>query len=123
MKLHLLALGCAASVSSGCSSSEPSISLRQLAGVYRAPLCPIIYIVGKNVFYDGKQSPFELIRIKDHNIIVVETTPRFDSRNGCKLIVDAEPSYIPVDVVNGRFAFDIQSVDGTTAIQFLRDKR
>lgn len=123
MKLYLLIFACAAAVISGCSSPKPSITLKQLAGAYRAPPCPVIHIVGKQLSYDGQQSRFELIRIKGHDIISVSTTPRFAWRNGCKLTVDAEPSYIQVDVVDGRFAFDIQSVDGTTAIQFLRNKQ
>jgi hypothetical protein len=122
MRLDLSIFACAAALLSGCSSPEPSISLEQLAGAYRASSCPVIHIAGKQFSYDGKQSPVELIRIKDHDIIAAATTPRFASGNGCKLIVDGEPSYIQVDVVDGRFGFDIMSIDRTTAIRFVRDE-
>ena len=122
MKLNLTILVCAAACLSGCSSPEPSVSLQQLAGVYRASSCPAIHITGKSLSYEGGQSAFELIRIKDHDIIAATTTPRFASDKGCKLIIDGKPSYIQIDVVDGRFAFDILSIDRNRAIRFVRDE-
>jgi hypothetical protein len=112
MKLNFAILVLATSYLSGCSSPTPSIDLEQLAGVYRSPPCPPIQISSKLLSYDGERSSFELIRIKNHDVMETAT----------KLVTDFQSSYMQIDQVDGHFAFDVYSTDRTEVMRFIREE-
>jgi hypothetical protein len=122
MKLNFAILVLATSYLSGCSSPTPSIDLEQLAGVYRSPPCPPIQISSKLLSYDGERSSFELIRIKNHDVMETATTPRFVVGRTCKLVTDFQSSYMQIDQVDGHFAFDVYSTDRTEVMRFIREE-
>lgn len=111
--LILLALGGAS-----CSQSEPIIGVEELEGKFSSASCPDIIIRGTLLSAGDAQTTFELIRIKQDDILETVSTPRVDLSEGCKLVMVAEPSYISIDRSAGRLAFDVSSLDRTRAVRF-----
>jgi hypothetical protein len=111
--LILVALG-----SVSCSQSEPIIGIEQLEGEYRAASCPNIIIRGNLLVTSDGQTSFDLIRIKQDDILATASTPRVALTGRCKLVMVSEPSYISIDRSAERFAFEVLSLDRTEAVRF-----
>ena len=118
MRAHWPRLIVMALSGASCSQSEPTIGVEELEGEYRAASCPDIIIKGALLGASDRQTLFELIRIKQDNILATVSTPRVDLRRGCKLVMVAEPSYISIDRSAERLAFDLLSLDRTRAVRF-----
>jgi len=104
----------------GCSSPEPTFDLAELIGEYVHPSCPSITIGDGKISYAGTQSSFELIRIKEHDIIATSTTPRYVSGRSCTLVRVAEPSYIQIDIVSEQLTFKILSAERSHEARYVR---
>jgi hypothetical protein len=104
--------------SASCSQGEPTIGIEQLDGEYRAASCPNIIIRGNLMVTSDGQTSFELIRIKQDDILATASTPRVALNGGCRLVMVEEPSYISIDRSAERLAFDVFSLDRTEAIRF-----
>lgn len=104
--------------SASCSQSEPTISIEQIEGHYKSATCPDLIISGNQLVTNDGNTSFELIRIKQNDILATTSTPRVDLDGGCQIVMDSEPSYISVDTVEGHFAFDVYALDRTKVVRF-----
>lgn len=104
----------------GCSSPEPTIDLAQLIGEYVHPSCPSITVGNGKLSYAGEQSSFEIIRIKEHNILTTSTTPRYVRGKSCALVRVTEPTHIQIDILDEQPTFTISSAERSHEIRYVR---
>lgn len=101
-----------------CSYPPANLTPSEVVGTYRNDTCPNIELTESHIIVGTDQIPYELIRIKEDDIISSPSFLRYRMEENCEIFIVNSPVYAPIYEANGEIWFEILEHNQETFIPY-----